>query len=128
MNETTLFLAQIIGPTLGLLGLGMLLHSKFYLKVMKDVFEPKGAYLITNMAMLVAGMAMVTKHCFWGSLPEVLITLVGWGILIKGIIGALAPKAFSNLINSIATSGVLSFGAYIWIIGGGYLTWLGFFL
>jgi uncharacterized membrane protein len=126
MNETTLFLAQVIGPTLAILGLGMLINSSFYLKVMKDIFEPKGAFLITNMAMLATGMAMMSKHFLWGSLPEILVTIVGLGILIKGILASLMPNAFDNLVDTMTKAGALSFGGLIWVIGGGYLTWLGF--
>jgi len=126
MNETTLFLAQIIGPTLFFTGLGILLHPKFYEKVFKAMGETDFDTLLTPMIMIPIGIVMVLKHFLWNSLPEVLVSIVGLGILIKGILFAVMPTMFKSMIRSILTKGLITFASLLWIAGGAYLCWVGF--
>lgn len=128
MNETTMFLAQIMGPTLGLLGLGMILNRGFYIEMYENIIDANLAYLLTSMAMLATGAAMVNKHLLWSSLPEILISIVGLSILIKGAAFAILPSAFKSIIKSVLNSysGLLSISAVVWLIGGAYLSYVGY--
>jgi len=47
--------------------------------------------------------------------------------LIKGAAFALLPTAFKKLVDSIICPNLLMFGGLVWLIGGAYLSYLGFF-
>lgn len=126
MNETTLFLAQIIGPTMAIIGLGMLGNSKYYMRVFKNFEKESFALMMFVMAMLVAGIALLAKHFMWGSLAEGIITIVGLGMVIKSVLLAMAPKAFEKLVDALVKPATLYFGGAVWLIAGAYLVWVGF--
>lgn len=127
MNETTLFLAQIMGPTFVIMGLSFIVQKDFFNKAYKDIFKPNLSYILMLLLMLPVGTLLVTKHFLWGSLAEGIISIVGLSILIKGVMLALVPNTFKSLTNSAIEFGMLTFGGIIWLIGGAYLTWVGFF-
>ena len=127
MNNTTLFLAQIMGPTLAAFGLGILLSPKYYLKLYKSLERESLALMLFTMVALSAGTALVVKHFLWGSLTEILISIVGLAMLVKGILFAVIPKTLINLTQPMTSTGLLRFGGTLWLLAGGYLCWVGFF-
>lgn len=129
MNEITIFLAQIMGPTLGLLGLGMILNPKFYGKVFKTIGSEDFDMFLTPMIMIAAGVVLVMKHFLWGSFTEILVSIIGLGALVKGGLLAVAPKAYKTYVNFVfkKSSGVvITFAGILWIAGGAWLSWVGF--
>ena len=126
MNEMTLFLAQIFGPVLGLVGLGILINQDFYSKAFKDFNKEGFSFVAIVMSMIAVGVVLVLKHFLWGSLSEVLVSLIGLGFLVKGAMLALMPKAFNGIVNRVYSKGLLKFAGLLWLVGGGYLSWVGF--
>jgi len=128
MNDSTLFLAQIIGPTLGLIGLGMLIDKNFYHKLYKNVMEPNLAYLLTTMLMIIGGIVFVSRHFLWDTFTEGLVSFLGLAVLVKGIALALVPTGFNGLVKSVISTGLLAWAGIIWLIGGAYLSYVGFLM
>lgn len=119
-------LARLIGPTLGILGLGMLLNPAFYHKAYQGFFKESFALVVTVMAMIPLGVAMVGKHFLWGSFAEGLVSFLCLAILIKGITLALFPTAFDKIVRSFLSAKLLYLPGVLWVVGGAYLTWVGF--
>jgi hypothetical protein len=126
MNETTLFLAQIFGPVLGFVGLGILINQSFYMKAFKDFSKEGFGFVTAVMAMIAIGIVLVTKHFLWGSLPEVLVSLIGLAFLFKGTLLAVMPKAFDDLVKLILSKKLMMFAGGLWLVGGAYLSYVGF--
>ncbi|MBN2087803.1 hypothetical protein JW758_05635 [Candidatus Peregrinibacteria bacterium] len=126
MNDITIFLAQIFGPVLGFVGLGILLNQGFYMKAFKDLTKESFGLVMNNMAMIAIGVVLVMKHFLWGSLPEVLISLVGLAFLVKGALLAIMPKAFDSFIKSVLSKELMMFAGGLWLVGGAYLSYVGF--
>lgn len=122
MNEATVFLAKIIGPILSIFGLGIILNPKFYLSVYKDFRNEPLALMLTSMALIAFGISILIKHFVWTSLPEVLISIIGLAMLMKGIFLALFPKSFKKLSKVLVSKNLLFYVGIIWLIGGIYLT------
>lgn len=128
MNESTIFLAKIIGPTLFILGLGIVFNPKFYLRVYKNLKNESLIFMMLAMAIIVLGVVMLNKHFTWGSPLESLISLIGLALTGKGIFLAIAPRTFKRLSSLIVSKNLLLFGGILWIIGGAYLIWFAYFL
>jgi len=127
MNEMTLFLAQIFGPVLGFMGLGMLINQDFYMKSFKTFSKEGFAFVATVMAMIAVGVVLVMKHFLWTSFPEILVSIICLGFLIKGVLLAVLPKTFDGLIKMLFSKGIMMFGGFAWFAGGAYLSYVGFF-
>lgn len=122
MNEATVFLAKIIGPILSIFGLGIILNTKFYLSVYKDFRNEPLVLMLTSMTLIALGISILIKHFVWASLPEVLISIIGMAMLMKGIFLALFPKSFKKLSKVLVSKNLLFYAGIIWLIGGIYLT------
>ena len=102
MNETTLFLGQIIGPIMAIYGLSFLTRKKAYQELMAHAEGmDKMSLLLAGMAALVIGFAMVLKHNLWGNAVEIIITLIGWLSLVKGVTLAFMPNSMVKLSNNM---------------------------
>ncbi len=126
MNDTTLFLAQIMGPTLAAFGLGIIFSPKHYSDIYKNMEKAALTLMFMTMTMIVAGMAVVLKHFMWGSFAEIVVTVVGLAMLIKGIMFAIMPNTLLKLTKTVVSNGLIQFGGILWLLGGGYLCWVGF--
>ena len=78
------------------------------------------------MGMIAVGVVLVTKHFMWGSLAEVLVSLIGLGFLIKGALLIVMPKAFDGLIKTFYSKNLIKFAGGLWAIAGAYLSYVGF--
>jgi hypothetical protein len=126
MNATTMFLSQLIGPFALVGGLMILLNKPMVDKVMKSMDKEPLGVLIAGYASLVISLAIVLKHNLWVSPAEIIISLVGWIGLVKGVLLMLATDhvvAFSKTVTD-----KLMIGGVLWVLIGAYLSYVGFFM
>ncbi|MFC2020444.1 hypothetical protein ACFLU1_01430 [Chloroflexota bacterium] len=90
----TLFLGKMISPYLFVSGLGFLLSFNFYkqLLINSDKSDPLTVNL-SGMVHLFIGLAIVLSHQLWGNALEIIVTLVGFGFLIKGLTLIVFPNS-----------------------------------
>ena len=126
--DNTLFLAQIWGPVMLAIGLGVYTSRDYYIKVYRDLQKETLAVLIFAMAAMAAGIAQILSHNVWGTLPEIIISFVGWGLFIKGAFFAMIPHVVDRLGDWQADSKLIPFAGVAMIILGAYLTWFAYFM
>lgn len=126
MNEVTMLLAQLWGPILVVLGIGILVSRSYYVRVYRGLENETLALMIGAVAFMAAGIAQVLAHNTWDSLPEIVISLLGWALLAKGVVLAIFPRAVDRWGDVAARSQYFNIAAAATIILGGYLTALGY--
>jgi hypothetical protein len=87
MSPRTIYLGRLIGFFCVLIALVMLSHKQTTVETMTALVHDAPLLFFTSIMTLVAGLAIVLAHNVWsgGALP-VVVTLVGWISLIKGLI------------------------------------------
>lgn len=127
MSPTTLYLSQLFGPILFITGLSVLINQDEYKKMMvKEFKEFTLSYHIAAIAALSVGIAVVLSHNLWNTLPEILVSLIGWGALLKGIIRLLSPETSMQLIPKVAKCEYFTPMILVIIAWGGYMSWIGY--
>ncbi|HYB55536.1 MAG TPA: hypothetical protein VEK12_05140 [Alphaproteobacteria bacterium] len=125
MSRLTVFLARFIGLFTILLVVGMLVRGSAIIGVTVADGPVMLTYAIISLA---TGLAIVLGHNVWsgGALP-VVVTLVGWLSLAKGLLLLLLPpEALTALF------GRMHYGEHMYLylmpsfLIGIYLTWAGF--
>lgn len=125
MGRLTIFLARALGLFMLLLVGCLLMRGGSSIQASVGDGPVLLSYAIISLAM---GVAMVVGHNVWtgGALP-IIVTLVGWLVLAKGIVLVLLPPAsLSAMMDQI------HYAEHYWryltpaIILGLYLTWAGF--
>ncbi|MFH0834703.1 MAG: hypothetical protein V2A63_04960 [Patescibacteria group bacterium] len=123
----TIALAQILGPVLAAAGIGFLLHPKFYKKIMKDFEAHQGLTYFAGILVMALGLMLVRNHNIWELSAAGIITVIGWGALIKGAVFLIAPNILFSTSKAILKSTVfIKVMMVVLLIAGIYLTWTGF--
>lgn len=124
--DSTLFLAQIWGPVIMAMGLGMYMSRAYYVKVYQDIDKNVFAALIFGMVAMAVGIAQVLYHNVWGSFPEILISILGWGTLVKGALFILMPNFVDKMGDRWISMKLHPISGAITLIFGAYLTWFAY--
>ena len=125
--ETTLFLAQLWGPVLILIGVGIWVSSGFYHKLYKDLEKETLAVLSFGILATIAGLAHVLVHNYWDNNLEILISLLGWATLIKGAAFLVWPHLIDLGGNWAAKHKTYRYSSVVMIILGLYLFQVSYF-
>ncbi len=99
MSSRTIFLGRLIGLYCILVALAMLIHKQATVDVVTAMLHNAQLLLSLGAITVIAGLAMVLRHNVWtGGAVPVLVTLVGWILLIKGsLLLFLSPEQESSL-------------------------------
>jgi len=90
---TSIFLARLLGPILLAVGAGILINPKPFHTMASEVVRSITLVYLFGLFDFAAGLAIVLTHNVWTANWRVLITLIGWLMLIRGAVRILAPEA-----------------------------------
>lgn len=129
MSPRTIFLSRLLGLYFLLVGLAMLINRQATIEIVTALVRNSPLMFMGGLIALVAGLAIVLAHNIWsgGALP-VIVTLVGWIMLIKGaLILFLPPEAAAGFfLGSLHYENLFPLYAAFSLIFGAYLTYGGF--
>ena len=125
---TTQFLSRLIGLATLILSGAMFADRAPMLAAIDLMAQDPAALLLLGIAGIVAGLAIVLTHNVWsqGVWPLV-VTLVGWLILIRGIlVVALPAELIARIYAAVHLADYYYLYAALPLALGAYLTWRGF--
>jgi hypothetical protein len=126
MNATLLVL-QLMGPVVLIYGLGILLNRAYYLKMVDELEKNRLSITLAAMMNIVAGVAILVHHWLWGSFLEVVVTLIGFMALTKGIHIAIAPESWLKMTKGFSLSNMINIVPIIVTILGALMMYAGYF-
>lgn len=91
MAERTLFLSKLIGVYCIVLAIAMAMNKVATLQMIGALLNDPPVLYVLGSAVTVAGLAIVLQHNRWSGLAAVLVTLIGWAALVKGLLFLLFP-------------------------------------
>jgi len=129
MSPRTIFLSKLLGLYCIVVGLAMLVHSHATIETVKVLVQCAPALYIAGILALAMGLAMILGHNVWsGGVLPVVVTLIGWLALIKGLVILFLPAGWAAACY-LGCGHPLQFlyvKAAITLILGAYLTYAGF--
>ena len=94
MSPRTIYLGRLIGLYCVLLALAMVSHKQAAVETIIALMHDAPVLLLASIVAMAAGLAIVLGHNVWsGGALAVVVTLVGWISLIKGLILLFLPPA-----------------------------------
>ena len=82
---------------------------------------------MSGIASLLAGLAMLNAYAAWTADWRVVVTVVGWILVIAGIVRIVIPQLVTTLATTIYSGPTaLSITAVIVLVVGGFLTFKGY--
>ncbi len=130
-------LAMIIGPLYLTIAAGLLINRSAYRQIATGFLDNPALLYLSGMIAFVLGATLILIHNLWVSDWRIIITLIGWVALIKGVvllifpgamrrlsaaISASRPMIIANLLIAFALGGILTLmGHAPWLLTGGGL-------
>ena len=125
MSDVQIF--QVFSIAYIAVGIGFFINSAFYKKLFEDFSENATAMYLGGMSALAIGYLLVAFHNTWTNDWSVIITVIGWIALIKGILILVCPKIFTKITKAIVSKGSnLRIYAVVVIVIGLVFSFLGF--
>ncbi len=116
----SLFLAKLIGIYILIATADMLLRKEEFESALEDYASSQGILLLSGSISLLLGLAIILGHPIYKLNWQGLITLIGYLLVLRGIVRIAAPSFVQKKIITLFTQGY-------WIICGVLLI-LGLFL
>lgn len=122
-----MFLASLWGPAILAVGIGFFVSRDYYLKIYKDLQREPFALLVFGMVGIAAAITQIQVHNVWNTGLEMIISVLGWALLLKSLTFMIMPSITGRISNKVATNSTLIMIAGVtMLIVGGYLTWLSY--
>jgi hypothetical protein len=125
--NTSIFLAQLIGPLALALGLGALFNREAVRAILNEFIGNRAVLFLAGLITFPAGLAIVLTHNVWVRDWPVIITIVGWLTAFSGAIRIVAPEGAINYgRRAYERPGGALFGAIVWLALGVILCFFGY--
>ena len=80
----SIFLAQLMGIFSLVMGFSMLAKQKMLISIFHELSDSRALSYILGTLMFLLGLLVILNHNIWELSPRVIITIIGWVILIEG--------------------------------------------
>lgn len=95
--DSTMYLAKLIGPVMLTLGLFVVFNPTRVSRMGREVLASDALLLIAGVITLPAGLAIVLSHNIWVAGWPVLITVMGWIMIVAGLARILLPGLMQSI-------------------------------
>jgi hypothetical protein len=128
MPTSTNYLARLLGLFSILIGLAMIARRDEMTGAVDSLIHNPTLLLVVGLIALAVGLAMVLAHNVWsGGVLPVVVTIIGWLILIRGLVLLFLPAAaVAALFEAMHFARLLYLYATISLVLGIYLVLAGF--
>lgn len=124
--ETSILIAQIIAIVYLSFGVGILISGDYYKKELIKFFDNSPCIIIGGIFAIVCGSLIIHFHNIWVANWTVLITILGWLAVIKGISLIAFPKTLMMFKPMFEAENLYKILAPIIILLGLVFGYLGF--
>ncbi|MFD1292924.1 hypothetical protein ACFQ5N_03655 [Lutibacter holmesii] len=125
--ETSQLIAKIIGCVYIAFGVGILLNGNYYKKEIPKLLENTSYLIFGGFLAIIFGAIIIENHPFWVKNWTVLITIIGWIALIKGMLLLAFPTTISSFKSLFSIPKIYPVLGVFILIFGLFFTYFGFF-
>jgi len=122
----SMFLAKLVGLYLVIAGGAALVRRRQMIELVEDMINNPAMMMLSGIMALIIGLLLVLFHNVWTTDWRMLITLIGWLSLLKGIALLYIPAVMRKLSKSMMENNVYMGLTVVWPFFGTYLCMIGF--
>ncbi len=116
--NTTIILAHILGISFAVLGLAMLFNKRSMSAVLETLINNKGILCLAGFLTLMMGATVVVLNNVWTNGLPLLVTIIGWLMLIKGIFILLMPNTATRYYKKVNESSLFLWAGLLVLVLG----------
>ncbi len=126
--DTSVLLARIIGPYMLIATIGLYANRNACDRLFDDLRDQPLLLMVIGAFTLILGLLMLQFHNVWALDWRVLITLIGWIMLIKGTLAIIAPQILTKIAKHYKSNDtLLNIQAVIAAFFGILMSYMGYF-
>lgn len=99
--QPAVFIARLIGPTLFVIGIGVLLNEANYAAMITEAAHSPTIIYLSGLLTLPLGLAILNVYRTWTADWRVIITILGWLLVIGGAIRIVLPQLTATLASTL---------------------------
>ena len=121
------FIAQIIGLLFSIDAVGILINTAIYRRLVEEFTESPALRYLGGILALFFGLFILNFNNAWTADWTVIITIIGWLSVVKGVLLIVFPNVFLHLSNWMRKgNAVIRYMGIIYLLLGLFLTFKGF--
>lgn len=124
--DTAIFVAQIASVLYLSFAVGLLFSGDYYKKMMPKLLDQPGYLLMGGFLNLLIGFLIIKSHNAWNNDWTVLVTLIGWIALVKGVFLIAFPKSFDHFRPMLENGKMMKWAMPLTLILGLVFGYFGF--
>ena len=126
--ETSILIAKLMGPTMLVMAVALLKDQDGIKQMAREFIKSQALIFVTGVFTLLGGLALTIHHNIWVADWPLIITIVGWGMIIGGIIRIALPNIVKSWGEKMLEPehGIMIAGI-VWLIIGAFLSFVGYF-
>ncbi|NGX42878.1 MAG: hypothetical protein K940chlam7_01166 [Chlamydiae bacterium] len=125
--DVSIFLARLFGLYLTIIAFVYFFRKTFLREVLRDFYNNSALVVVTSIINLFIGLLIILNHNIWEYSWRVVITLIGYLSLLKGILNLFAPEYGKKMAAKVMEGNILMYSGVISLALGLYLLYYGFF-
>ncbi|MHA1133139.1 MAG: hypothetical protein ACTSRM_02500 [Alphaproteobacteria bacterium] len=127
--NTSIFIAKLIGPLFFVIGLALLVSSAAYREAADEVIKSRALLYVFGCIGFAVGLAIVLTHNVWVWGWPVIITILGWLLMVRGALRILIPQQVADLGAKVLqrNPNLLPIGGFVMLVIGAILGYFGYF-
>ena len=121
------FIAQIIGLLFSIDAVGVLINTAIYRRMVEEFTESPALRYLGGILALFFGLFILNFNNAWTADWTVIITIIGWLSVVKGVLLIVFPKVYLQFTNWMRMGdAVMRYMGIIYLLLGLFLTFKGF--
>lgn len=128
MDPLTIFIAQLAGPAILAVGLGIFFSPSYYGKVYRNLQNETLGVFMGGLTILVAGIAIIINHNLWDSFAAGAVTFIGWASIAKGLALIIVPNTVDKFGDIMADSKAFPYLAVLAAGVGACISYFAYFM
>jgi len=121
------FIARLIGPVFVVVGVGVLFNLGHYAAMVHEAVRSPTMIYFAGVIALFAGLATLNCYRAWTADWRVIVTVLGWLMIIGGVMRIVLPRLTVGLATTIYTGPIaMAIVGVIALLVGAYLSFEGY--
>ena len=121
------FIAQIIGLLFSIDAVGVLINTAIYRRMVEEFTESPALRYLGGMLALFFGLFILNFNNAWTADWTVIITIIGWLSVVKGVLLIVFPNVYLQFTNWMRMGdAMMRYMGIIYLLLGLFLTFKGF--
>ena len=127
--DNSIFIAKLIGPILFVVGAGVIISRAAYREGAEEAINSRALLYIFGSVGFSVGLAIVLTHNMWVWGWPVIITILGWLMMVRGALRILIPQQVADLGGKMLrrSPNLLPIGGFVVLVLGAILIYFGYF-